>query len=212
MSAPVTFTPLSREDFPLLARWLAEPLVARWWNHDPSSAAVERDFGPSVDGTDVAEMFVAALGGRPIGLIQRYPIDAYPEYVEEVASVCEVPAGALSIDYLIGEPAARGHGVGAAMIAGFVELSWATHPRACEVLVPVAAGNAASWRALERAGFERVGEGEMEPDNPVDPRDHFVYLIGRPQSGQPGSWRRQHTRHGIKGNRLDGMIDGTTPA
>jgi hypothetical protein len=35
------------EDFPLLARWLAAPHVARWWNHEASLEAVERDFGPS---------------------------------------------------------------------------------------------------------------------------------------------------------------------
>jgi aminoglycoside 6'-N-acetyltransferase len=34
-------------DLPMLARWLAEPQVARWWNHDCSLEGVERDFGPS---------------------------------------------------------------------------------------------------------------------------------------------------------------------
>jgi aminoglycoside 6'-N-acetyltransferase len=28
---------------------------------------------------------------------------------------------------------------------------------------------------LERAGFERVAEGELEPDNPIDSRDHYIY-------------------------------------
>ena len=40
--------PLQRSRFALLARWLAEPLVARWWNHKTSAAAIEREFGPSV--------------------------------------------------------------------------------------------------------------------------------------------------------------------
>ena len=30
----VELRPLQRADFPLLARWLAEPLVARWWAHE----------------------------------------------------------------------------------------------------------------------------------------------------------------------------------
>jgi len=30
-------------------------------------------------------------------LVQRYLIAAYPEYVDEFASVCPLPAGALSI-------------------------------------------------------------------------------------------------------------------
>lgn len=181
-SAPVTFRPLTREDLPLLAGWLAEPLVARWWHHDYSAEAVERQFGPSIDGADVTELFVVTLDGRPVGLIQRYPIAAYPEYVEELDPVWPVPAGALSIDYLIGEPAARGRGVGADLIAALVAQSWAAFPAARDVVVPVSLGNPASWRSLERAGFVRVAEGELEPDNPADPRDHVVYRIGRPDA------------------------------
>ena len=49
----ITFRRLTRDDFGLLARWLAEPHVHRWWFHDP--AAVERDFGPVADGTEPAE-------------------------------------------------------------------------------------------------------------------------------------------------------------
>ncbi len=183
--AKITFQPLTRGDFPLLAHWLAEPLVARWWHHQTSPEAIERDFGPSIDGADVTELFQVALASasRPIGLVQRYPIAAYPEYVDEFASICRLPAGALSIDYLIGEPSARGHGHGATLISAFVAQSWAAHPQARDVIVPVCAANTASWRALERAGFQRIAEGEMEPDNPAEPRDHVVYRVGRAGTG-----------------------------
>jgi aminoglycoside 6'-N-acetyltransferase len=177
---PITFRPLRRDDFGRLATWLAEPRVARWWNHDHSPEAIERDFGTSVDGGDATEMFAVQLDGEPVGFIQRYPIAAYAEYVQELSRLCEVPPGALSIDYLIGDPAARGRGVGAAMIGAFVAESWVAHPAARDVLVPVAAGNRASWRALERAGFTRIAEGPLEPDNPIDPSDHVVYRLARP--------------------------------
>ena len=103
---------------------------------------------------------------------------AYSEYLAELRTVCEVPPGAISIDYLIGEPDLRGHGLGAAMIAAFVA-------HAVEVIVPVAAGNVASWRALERAGFARIAEGELEPDNPRDRRDHYVYALSRGRRTPP---------------------------
>lgn len=177
---PITFRPLRRDDFARLATWLAEPRVARWWNHDVSPAAIERDFGTSVDGGDATEMFVVALDGEPIGFIQRYPIGAYAEYVQELSRVCPVPPGALSIDYLIGDPAARDRGVGAAMIGAFVAESWDAYPAARDVVVPVAAGNHGSCRALERAGFSRIAEGSLAPDNPIDPPDHVVYRLERP--------------------------------
>jgi aminoglycoside 6'-N-acetyltransferase len=176
----VTFRPLTRADFPLLRTWLEEPLVKRWWNHRTTDAALEEDFGGAIDGDEAAEFFVAMAGGRPFGLIQRYPVAAYAEYLEELAPVCVVGPGAISVDYLIGEPEMRGRGAGAAMIAAFVAESWARYPGASQVLVPVAAGNTASWRALERAGFVRVAEGELEPDNPVDPPDHVIYALERP--------------------------------
>lgn len=177
---PVSFEPLSRADFPLLAKWLAEPLVARWWNHDPSLEAIAKWFGPSIDGEEPTDVFIAKLAHRPIGLIQRYRIDAYKEYLEELAPVCSVPPAALSVDYLIGEPDARGHGLGSTMIATLVDESWRSFPQSNDVLVPVSVANRASWRALERAGFERIAAGELKPDNPRDSRDHFIYLLRRP--------------------------------
>jgi aminoglycoside 6'-N-acetyltransferase len=175
----VELRPLGRADFPLLRRWLAEPLVARWWNHENTPEAVERDFGPSLDGEDVTALYVAESGGEPIGLVQVYPIEAYPEYVEELTPVCAVPPGALSIDYLIGTPSARGRGLGTAMISAAVARGFADHPEASDVLVPVAVGNEASWRALRRAGASWYAAGEMTPDNPVDPRDHVIHRFTR---------------------------------
>lgn len=83
----ITFQPLTREDSSAARALAGRPLVARWWNHETSPEAVERDFGPSIDGADVTELFLVAFAGRPIGLVQRYPIAAYPEYVDEFASI-----------------------------------------------------------------------------------------------------------------------------
>ena len=175
-----TFRRVLRADFVLLAHWLAEPHVARWWNHEFTLAAVERDFGQSADGHEPSEDHLALLDDRPIGLIQYSRYADYPEYLDELATLLEVPDDAVSIDYLIGDPALVGRGFGTAMLAGFTDWIWRTDPRPSCVIVPVNSANTASWRALLAVGFRLVAQGELDPDNPVDAPMHEVLRIDRP--------------------------------
>jgi aminoglycoside 6'-N-acetyltransferase len=179
--ASISWRPLTAADLPLLTEWLREPGVARWWNHETSTEAVERDFGPSVRGEEPGEDLVVSLSGLPIGLLQRSVISDYPEDVEEFGAIVDVPDGAVELDYLIGDGKLRGRGLGSAMIAAVVDDTWSVYPTAPAVLVAVVAANTASWRALEKAGLRRIAAGAMAPDNPVDDPLHFIYRIDRPQ-------------------------------
>jgi len=170
---------LTRADFPMLQHWLAQPHVKRWWDHEFSDEAVEADFGACIDGLEPTDMLVGMLGNEPVGLIQRYAIASYPEYVQELSPVVELPHGAFSIDYFIGEPMRLRQGVGTALIRTCVASIWLDHPSASSVIVPVNASNPGSWRVLERAGFRRIAEGELTPDNPIDDRLHWVYRFDR---------------------------------
>lgn len=176
----ITFRRLTRADFPLLSRWLATPHVMRWWNHDPSLAAIEADFGASIDGDDPADIYIAWLDGAPAGLIQRYRFIDNPGYLDELAPLVQAPGEGLSIDYFVGEPGLLRRGVGAAMIRALVASTWTDYPAAPSIIVPVNASNTASWRVLERAGFMRIAAGPLEPDNPIDEDAHFVYQVLRP--------------------------------
>lgn len=171
---------MASADLPLLCEWLREPEVARWWNHDATPAGVDRDFGPSVRGEEPGEDLVVLLDGCPVGLLQRSVIADYPEELVEFATLVAVPDGAVELDYMIADPALRGLGLGARMIAQAVEDTWAASPTAPAVLVAVVAANTASWRALEKAGLQRIAEGAMSPENPVDDPLHYIYRVDRP--------------------------------
>ncbi|MFF8385925.1 GNAT family N-acetyltransferase [Streptomyces kanasensis] len=181
----ITWRRLTEQDFPLLRSWLEQPHVARWWNHETSVEAVSRDFGPAARGEEPSEDLLAHLDGRPIGLVQRCRLSDYPAYWAEIATLVEPPAGAVTIDYLIGEPRDVGRGLGPRMIRSAVRAIWEDHPDAPCVLVPVSVANRASWRALEKAGLRRVAEGDLEPDNPVDDRAHYLYRVDRPAEPEP---------------------------
>jgi aminoglycoside 6'-N-acetyltransferase len=155
----------------MLAEWLREPQVARWWNLESTLEAVERDFGASARGEEPGEDLVVLLDGRPIGLLQRSAICDYPQDLTEFSAVIEVP---------VADPALRGRGLGSRMIAAAVEDTWNSYSDAPAVLVAVVAANVASWRALEKAGLKRVAEGLMSPDNPIDDALRYIYRVDRP--------------------------------
>ncbi|PPJ33805.1 GNAT family N-acetyltransferase [Nocardia nova] len=176
-----TWRQVAPADFALLGQWLAQPHVRRWWHHDFDAASVERDFGPTARGEVAAEDLLVSADGEPVGLVQRIRWADWPEYVEQVRPILDVPGEAVSLDYLIGEPGRAGRGLGTAMLRAVVAQSWADYPRADCIVIPVAAANRASWRALEKAGLRRVAEGELPPDNPIDDGWHYIYRVDRPR-------------------------------
>ena len=173
------FRRTTRADFPLLARWLGTPHVARFWNHETTPEAIERDFGGSVDGTEPSDDFIVEDAGVPVGFIQRSRICDYADEHIELIVLADAPQDALTIDYFIGEGAATGRGVGTRMIREFTDLCFADCPAASAIIVPVIAGNPASWKALAAAGYERIAEGHIPPDNPIDDGWHVVYRRDR---------------------------------
>ena len=91
----VTFRRLERRDLPTLARWLEAPHVHRWWHHETTPEALERDFGPVLRGEEPAEDLVAVVDGCDVGLVQRSRWHDYPDEVAEIAPFVDLPAGAV---------------------------------------------------------------------------------------------------------------------
>ena len=152
---PITFRPLADADLPTLHRWLNDPAVVEWWEGDDVSwPAVVRDYGSGHG--DPVEHWLALLDGALLGWIQWYRAsDAAAEeafYWGEHVDL-ETTAG---IDYLVGDPSARGRGLGSALVRAFVrDVLFARQPDVELAAAGPFASNVASWRALEKAGFTR---------------------------------------------------------
>ena len=159
----VTFRRLTLDDLPLLHRWLCDPDVQRWWHDDDLSyEAIAAEYTPRIEGNEPEEQWFAVVDGREVAWFQTYALASDQAYTDACASVGVDRAGG-GFDYLIGDPADRGRGLGPTLIAAFVrDVVFGLHPDwpvACAGPEPE---NVRSWRALERAGLRFVGEIDTE--------------------------------------------------
>jgi pantetheine-phosphate adenylyltransferase len=175
-AGPAAIRPLSRDDFPLLHRWLAMPHVQAWWDSEPvTPAAVERKYGPRVDGTEPTRVFTIELARQPVGIIQCYRHADYADWDRAVG----IPSAA-GIDYLIGDAAHCGRGIGSAAITGFAPRVFALFPDVTAIVAVPQAANYASRRALEKAGFSLIDERQLDSDDPSDAGPSAIYALTRP--------------------------------
>ncbi|WP_028651883.1 GNAT family N-acetyltransferase [Nocardioides halotolerans] len=155
---------MTRGDLPDVVRWRAAEHVRPWFTDtEPTMEALEAKYGDRIDGMSPTRMWVVEVNGRSVGFVQDYRIGDYPDY-----AVLGPDPDAIGIDYLIGEPAWVGHGLGARML-------WAWMSRACtrfDTARTFCAApdhrNGASRRILLKAGFvEGVWFDEPQDDGRV---------------------------------------------
>jgi aminoglycoside 6'-N-acetyltransferase len=169
---------MQRGDLPLLFEWLRAPHVAEWWPDVPADlAAVEAEYLDAIEGDDPTELFVVEYDDRPIGMTQRYLIADEPDWLPAFDGIVDV-SNAAGIDYLIGELNHVGKGIGTAMAAAFSAEVFAWRPVE-KIVVTVQQANPASWRILDKAGFQRVWSGELTSPDPSDEGAQHVYVLER---------------------------------
>jgi RimJ/RimL family protein N-acetyltransferase len=149
----IAFRRLTDDDLPLMQRWLNQPAVKQWW--DDSAETVEQvreHYGPAIRGDEPTQPFVIVFDGRPIGYIQSYRPEDWPDDWGRQ----ELPPGVAGIDLFIGEDDARHRGLGPLILNAFIEALTAADPSIAAVMVDPDPGNHAAIRAYEKAGFTRV--------------------------------------------------------
>lgn len=175
----IAFRPLRREDLGLLSGWLARPHVHEWWMEDADLTSVEARYGPGIDGDDPTECFIVEVDGVDVGFVQRYLTRDNPDWVAALVPT-GAPLDAAGMDYFVADPALVGRGLGTALLRAFVAEIWARYPDVDHIVVDVDPENPASWRTLERLGFDRVWEGDLVTDDPIDAGPAYIYVLARP--------------------------------
>ena len=175
-----SFEAVRPHDLAQLSRWRGAPHVKRWWPDPDDLASLEREFRPVFEGVDPTLVCICLVDARPLGFVQAYRFADEPAWRATIAAAIG-DVDAVGIDYYIGEADLVGRGLGASMISAFVEHLWTSYPDAVSIVVAVQQDNVASWRSLERAGFERMWQGQLDSDHPGDEGPSYVYVVARPR-------------------------------
>jgi RimJ/RimL family protein N-acetyltransferase len=158
----IHFRPLTLEDLPTLADWLARPHVAQWWNETPTVAELTADYGPLIAGELPHRAYIALEEGRPIGFIQSY---VAVECHHEGWWLDEDDAGVRGIDQFLADGARLGQGLGTQMVRAFVDHLFADR-RVTRIQTDPSPDNPRAVRCYEKAGF-RIDRQITTPDGPA---------------------------------------------
>src|SRR5271169_1527889 len=99
----LSLIPFDRGRAPLLAEWLAQPHVARWYPNP--DAHLEWTLDPPAGGANA----LIAGDSRPIGYLRWQKVGR--EALDSLG-LAEIPEGSVDIDILIGETGDTGRGLG----------------------------------------------------------------------------------------------------
>jgi len=134
-------------DWERLRGWLAQPHVARWWGDAGRAMEHARRCAPESHALIVAD-------GAPVGyLCWQEP----PEDELNAACLTDLPKGLMDIDILIGEPSARGRGVGARALQLLVD-RLRLEPSVAFAGLAASVSNASALRCYPKAGFRLFRE------------------------------------------------------
>jgi aminoglycoside 6'-N-acetyltransferase len=136
------FRAMTRDDLPVIRRWLETPEVARWWGvPDEQYALVSGD----LDHPDM-DQFMVALGDQPFGYIQCYALSTWNQ------GFGSQPPNTRGIDQFIGVSDMIGCGHGSGFIRQFADRLLASGiPRLVTDPDP---DNGRAVRAYAKAGFQ----------------------------------------------------------
>lgn len=140
--------PMTEGDLSDVVRWVNADHVAQWWDRHRSPEQVEAHYGPALRGEEPTRLWIWEVNGRSVGFAQDYRIADHPEF----ALLCGRP-DAVGFDYLIGEVAFTGRGLGTSLLWVYLRDIVAPAYLDCrELFAAPDHRNAASRRVLAKIG------------------------------------------------------------
>jgi RimJ/RimL family protein N-acetyltransferase len=138
----VAIAPLKPEHFALVARWLAQPDLARWLTSDWRAAPAQPTTIAMCARQKRSRLFLISSDGEPCGLVALADLDAAD--------------GTGMVWYALGDAALAGRGIASAAVRELVAIAFGELGLR-SVYAWIMEDNVASRRVLLRAGFREAG-------------------------------------------------------
>ena len=144
---------MTRQDFPLMVRWLNDPAVLEFFEEPPTDIdRVIQKYGPRVDGNHYVTPWIIEYRNVPIGYIQHYQIQKH----QLITYGYDENEKIYGIDQFIGETDYWGKGIGTKAIE--LMLNYLCKRGAEKVVLEVKNNNGRAISSYKKCGFQRIKE------------------------------------------------------
>ncbi|MBI5273772.1 MAG: GNAT family N-acetyltransferase [Chlamydiales bacterium] len=165
MDNNISFIPIRKDHFPLLAKWLKETHVHEWWSERKTYSIhdIENKYSSYTEGYKMEDgtkkpihAFIITYADHPIGYIQYYNAFDFPRDFN-IHAIWDDPQQSLAgIDFFIGDTAYLGKGIGTKVLKLFLKEYVFEHFFAA--LSDPKKANVKAIKAYEQAGFKQCKE------------------------------------------------------
>jgi len=167
----ISFKTLSVDDLKRLHKWLLSPHINKWYDHGKQTLEeVKKKYIPRIKGESPTSCFQILFDGTPIGHIQMYKINDYPEYKKAL----QINENAAGVDLFIGEKDFQHKGLGSIIIRKFLKDFVFTQLAVESCIIGPHPNNITAIKAYQKAGFKHI-------KTIVDPEGEEEYLMQQPK-------------------------------
>jgi aminoglycoside 6'-N-acetyltransferase len=149
----ISFRPVTAEDLPMLATWMARPHWRHWWGDPEEELNNIRDM---VEGRDTTRPFIFQEGGVDKGYIQVWFVGDQQgsAFAVDYPWLDLLPAEAVGVDLSIAAEEDVSRGLGTRTLQAFVhELREQGHER---IIIDPDPANLRAVKAYRKAGFREI--------------------------------------------------------
>lgn len=148
----VNFRPMTEADLPLMHKWLNTDFVMEYYVDEPvEMAEIEQKYLPRIRGEVPTYPYIIFYETTPIGYIQTYRQDSWPDYGDLVG----IPDSA-GVDLFIGEVDYIHKGLGSHILRRFIRDIVFPKLDVSICVIGPAENNTSAIRSYEKAGFRYV--------------------------------------------------------